>query len=97
MVYSLFRRGVLFFRGGIREDILGYFFSPKDFFREQVKAGENRRGRTMRLQTRASNRSMENSLLNGTLLWWSAVLLDGLLSLVRHGFGVFSCGTMEKM
>jgi hypothetical protein len=40
---------------------------------------------------------MENSLSNGTLLWWSVVLLDGLLSLVGHGFGLFSCGTMEKM
>jgi hypothetical protein len=35
----------------------------------------------------------ENSLSNGVLLWWSATLLDGLLSLVRHGFGVFSSGT----
>jgi hypothetical protein len=44
----------------------------------------------MRLQMRARNRLKENSLLNGTLLWWDIVLLDGLLSLVRHGFGVFS-------
>jgi hypothetical protein len=28
--------------------------------------------------------------LEWALLWWSAILLDGLLSLVRHGFGVFS-------
>jgi hypothetical protein len=41
---------------------------------------------------RARNRLIENSLSNGTLLWWSAVLLDGLLSLVRHGLGVFSFG-----
>jgi hypothetical protein len=34
----------------------------------------------------------ENSLSNGTLLWWSVVFLDGLLSFVRHGFGVFSSG-----
>jgi hypothetical protein len=38
----------------------------------------------------ARNRLEEKSLLNGALLWWSVVLLDGLLSLVRHGFGVFS-------
>jgi hypothetical protein len=44
MAYPLFRHGVFFFRGGIRDDVLGHFFSPKDFFREQVKAGENRRG-----------------------------------------------------
>jgi hypothetical protein len=36
---------------------------------------------------------IEKSLSNGTLLWWSAALLDGLLSLVLHGFGVFSSGT----
>jgi hypothetical protein len=39
---------------------------------------------------RARNGLKENSLSNGTLLWWSVVLLDGLLSLVRHGLGVFS-------
>jgi hypothetical protein len=39
----------------------------------------------------------ENSLLNGALLWWSAVLCDGLLAFVRHGFGVFSSGAGEKM
>jgi hypothetical protein len=46
----------------------------------------------MRLQTRVRNRLAENSLSNGTLLWWSVVLLDGLLSFVRHGLGVFSFG-----
>jgi hypothetical protein len=39
----------------------------------------------------------ENSLSNGALLWWGAVLLDGLLAFVRHGFGVFSSGAGEKM
>jgi hypothetical protein len=39
---------------------------------------------------RARNILKENSLLNGTLLWWDIVLLDGFLSLVCHGFGVFS-------
>jgi hypothetical protein len=38
----------------------------------------------------ARNRLEENSLSNGMLLWWSVILLDGLLSLVCHGFGVFS-------
>jgi hypothetical protein len=41
---------------------------------------------------RARSRLKENSLLNGALLWWSAVLLDGLLAFVCHGFGVFSSG-----
>jgi hypothetical protein len=39
---------------------------------------------------KARSRLKENSLLNGVLLWWSAVLLDGLLAFVCHGFGVFS-------
>jgi hypothetical protein len=34
----------------------------------------------------------ENLLSNGAFLWWSAALLDWLLSLVRHGLGVFSSG-----
>jgi hypothetical protein len=51
----------------------------------------------MRLQSKAQERIDKNSLSNGTLLWWSATLLDGLLSLVRHGFGVFSFGTRGKM
>jgi hypothetical protein len=37
----LFRRGVLFFKGGVRGDVLERFFSPKDFFRKQIKAGGN--------------------------------------------------------
>jgi hypothetical protein len=37
---------------------------------------------------RARSRLKENSLLNGALLWWGAVLFDGLLAFVRHGFGV---------
>jgi hypothetical protein len=41
VVNTLFRCGVLFFREGVRGYVLGHFFSPKDFFREQVKAGEN--------------------------------------------------------
>jgi hypothetical protein len=41
---------------------------------------------------RARNGLKKNSLSNGTLLWWSVVLFDGLLSLVRHGLGVFSSG-----
>jgi hypothetical protein len=44
VVDPLFRRGVLFFKGGIRGDVLGHFFNPKDFFREQIKAGENKKG-----------------------------------------------------
>jgi hypothetical protein len=39
---------------------------------------------------RARNGLKENSLSNGTLLWWSAVLFDGFLSPVFHHLGVFS-------
>jgi hypothetical protein len=46
---------------------------------------------------RARSRLKENSLLNGALLLWSVVLLNGLLAFVRHGFGVFSSGEGEKM
>jgi glucokinase len=37
VVGPLFRRGVFFFSGGIREDVLRNFFSSKDLFREQFK------------------------------------------------------------
>jgi hypothetical protein len=46
---------------------------------------------------RERSRLKENSLSNGALLWWGAVLLDGLLASVRHGFGVFSSRAREKM
>jgi hypothetical protein len=39
VVCPLFRRGVFFFGGRIGEDLLGNLFKSKDFFREQVKAG----------------------------------------------------------
>jgi hypothetical protein len=44
MIDPLFRRGVLFFKGGVRGDVLGRFFSPKDFFKKRIKAGENKEG-----------------------------------------------------
>jgi hypothetical protein len=50
----------------------------------------------MRLQSRAKERIDGNLLWNGVFLWWSAALLDGLLSLVCHGFGVFSSGAGRK-
>jgi hypothetical protein len=46
----------------------------------------------MRLQTGVRNKLIGNSLSNGAFLWWNVVLLDGLLSLVRHGLRVFSSG-----
>jgi hypothetical protein len=44
VVDPLFRRGVLFFKGGVRGDVLGCFFGPKDFFTKQIKAGESEKG-----------------------------------------------------
>jgi hypothetical protein len=44
VIDPLFWCGVLFFKGGVRGDVLGCFFSPKDLFRKQIKAGENKKG-----------------------------------------------------
>jgi hypothetical protein len=41
VIDPLFWRGVLFFKGGVRGIVLRRFFGPKDFFRKQIKAGEN--------------------------------------------------------
>jgi hypothetical protein len=97
VIDPLFWRGVLFFKRGVRGDVLRHFFGPKDFFRKQIKAGEKQEGVNIRLHMRARSRSKENSLSNGALLWWGVVLLDGLLAFVRHGLGDFSSGAGEKM
>jgi hypothetical protein len=34
VIDPLFWRGVLFFKGGVRGDVLRRFFGPKDFFRK---------------------------------------------------------------
>jgi hypothetical protein len=96
VVDPLFWRGVLFFKGGVRGDVLRRLFGPKDFFRKQIKAEEKQEGVNMRLHTRARSRLKGNSLSNGALLGWGAVFLDGLLAFV-HGLGVFSFGAGEKM
>jgi hypothetical protein len=44
VVDPLFRCGILFFSGGIGEDVLGNLFSSKDLFRKQVKTGKSREG-----------------------------------------------------
>jgi hypothetical protein len=38
MAGSLFRRGILCFKGRIRRDVLRHVFGPDDFFRKQIKA-----------------------------------------------------------
>jgi hypothetical protein len=50
----------------------------------------------VRLQTRARDGLTENSLSNSALLWWRAALLDGLLSLIRHGLRVCYSGAREE-
>jgi hypothetical protein len=45
LVHLLFWPGVLFFRGGVEEDVLGNFFSLKDLFRKQVKTEKAERGK----------------------------------------------------
>jgi hypothetical protein len=44
VIDPLFWRGVLFFKGGVRGDVLRRFFSLKDFFRKQIMARENKEG-----------------------------------------------------
>jgi hypothetical protein len=44
VIDPLFRHGVLFLKGGVRGDVLSRFFGPKDFFKKQIKAGENKKG-----------------------------------------------------
>jgi membrane protein DedA with SNARE-associated domain len=38
MVGSLLGRGILYFKGRIRGDVLRHVFSPDDFLRKQIKA-----------------------------------------------------------
>jgi hypothetical protein len=45
VVDPLFQRGVLFFFRGIRKDVLGDFFSSKDFFGKQVQTEKTERGK----------------------------------------------------
>jgi hypothetical protein len=44
VVGLLLWRGVLCFEGRFRGDVFRRFFGPKDFFREQIKAEENKEG-----------------------------------------------------
>jgi hypothetical protein len=61
MVDPLFWRGVLFFEGRIRGDVLRRFFGPKDFFRKQIKVGKNREG-VKREITRESKKQVKRKL-----------------------------------
>jgi hypothetical protein len=38
MAGPLFRRGILYFEGRIKGDVLRHVFGPDEFFRKQIKA-----------------------------------------------------------
>jgi hypothetical protein len=44
MAGPLFRRGILYFEGGIEGDVLRHIFGPNDFFGKQIKAEKEKRG-----------------------------------------------------
>jgi hypothetical protein len=50
---------------------------------------KERRGVNHKIANESKKGLTGNLLSNGTLLLWSAVFLDGLLSFVHHGLGVF--------
>jgi hypothetical protein len=83
-------RGVLRFEGGVRGDVFRCFFGPKDFFRKQIKAEENKEGVKHEITHKSKKQVKGNSLSNGALLW-GAVLPDGLLAFV-HAIGDLSLG-----
>jgi hypothetical protein len=90
VVVPLFWRGVFCFKVRVRGDVLRRFFGPKDFFRKQIKAGENKEGVKHEI-THESKKQVKGKLtLDGALLW-GAFLPGGLLAFV-HGLGVFSSG-----
>jgi hypothetical protein len=62
VIDPLIRCGILFFKGGVRGNVLGRFLSSKDFFRKQIEAGGKQEGVNMRSQMGARDRLEENSL-----------------------------------
>jgi hypothetical protein len=69
VVDPLFWRGVLCFEGGVRGDILRRFLGPKDFFRKQIKAGENKEGVKHEI-THESKKQVKRKL---TLKWCASL------------------------
>jgi hypothetical protein len=90
VVGLLFRRGVFFISRGIKEDVLGNFFSSKDLLWEKIMA-RNKRRWIMRLQLRAKERiEKENLLSNCSLLWWVLLSSIGFFPLSAMALGFFS-------
>jgi hypothetical protein len=91
MAGSLFRCGILCFKGGIKGDVLRHVFGPDDFLRKQIEAegGKAEKRKSARLYEKTRRKSRENSLSNRAFLRGAALL--GLLAFV-HGLGVFSSG-----
>jgi hypothetical protein len=69
VVDPLFRRGVFFFRGGIREHVLENLFSPKDLFRKQVKTGKEER-----VNHEIANESKKQIDRKLTLEWYASLV-----------------------
>jgi hypothetical protein len=61
VVGPLLWRGVLRFKGGVRGDVFRRFFGPKDFFRKQIKAEENKEGLKHEI-THESKKQVEGKL-----------------------------------
>jgi hypothetical protein len=57
MVDPLLGRGILYFEGGVRGDVLRRCFGPNDFFREQIKDKRKQRGGKARDHTRKQEAS----------------------------------------
>jgi hypothetical protein len=70
MAGPLFRRGILFFEGGIGGDVLRHIFGPDDFFREQIKA---ERGKERKMKRKIIWRTRSR----GKLTFESCVSLEG--------------------
>jgi hypothetical protein len=69
VVDPLFWCGVLCFEGRVRGDVFRRFFGPKDFFRKQIKAGENKEG-VKREITHESKKQVKGKL---TLEWCASL------------------------
>jgi hypothetical protein len=96
MAISLFRRGILYFEGGIRGDVLRHVFGPDDFFRKQIEAEGEKEERRLNARSyeKTKSKSKGNSPSNRAFLRGAALL--GLLAFI-HGLGVFSSEGREEM
>jgi hypothetical protein len=69
VVDPLLRRDVLCFEGGVRGDVFRCFFGPKNFFRKQIRAEENKEG----VKYGITHRSKEQVKGKLTLEWCASL------------------------